>query len=419
MNQKATMNVIVPQIYMKSIGINTLSSLAFIFAMLIYAGFSAPFPANPGVAEVLIAFLLVIFVTIPTSVIVIGGGFTLYKQYFAMPVWLHLSFFLLLWWGVFNGGVVYAWGLNDVVRDVIPCIYLFVPLLLLPTINRSKMNWLYILPWLLSLMGVIMAVRFYYVVQISPFEIGKMYYFDNFLYLSYDPSVSFASVFLPIMAVHTWRSKSLIRWICSLLMLMGGVLALGSLMAVAQRAPLGLAAFSYFVYFLMISRKSIKKIMLLLALAIVIGAAAQHQIQSSYDLLMAKQENFGLNGKTDEMMTVIKETSGSVYSLLFGMGWGGLFHDPAVNNIKVSYTHSAVTFFLLKGGIFGLTIFVSYLFWLLRNLLKSMNIQNLPYILSCLVPLMIGLLFQVSYKTLSYGIILTLLCLLYQQRTSN
>lgn len=83
-----------------------------------------------------------------------------------------------------------------------------------------------------------------------PLEVGRMYYFDNFLYLPYDPSVSFAGVFLPIMAVHTWKSSSPFRWLGSLVMLTGGFLALGSLMAVAQRAPLALAMLCFAVYFI-------------------------------------------------------------------------------------------------------------------------------------------------------------------------
>ncbi|EGG37099.1 MULTISPECIES: hypothetical protein [Paenibacillus] len=387
-----------------------MGGLAFILALLIYAIFSAPFPANPGMTEVLIAALLVLFVSLPTGILVMSGGFTLYRRYDTVPMPLHLGFFVLLWLGLLNGGVIYRWDSTDILRDLIPCVYLFVPLLLLPAMNRSKFKWLSILPWLIAVMGVILSIRFYMEVRISPLDIGKMYYFDNFLYLPYDPSVSFAGVFLTIMAVHTWKSTNPLRWLSSLAMLIGGFLALGSLMAVAQRAPLGLAALCFAVYFGVSSGRSIRKLIVIIVILIGAGILAQEQITSSFDLLLSKQVNYGANGKTDELAAVLQETSKSVYTLLLGIGWGGLFFDPTYMS-EVSFTHSAFTFFLLKGGVIGITVFLAYLSWIIWKCLKRVNMQNLPYMLGAGVPIMIGLLFQPSFKTLSYGMLLTVLIL--------
>lgn len=78
---------------------------------------------------------------------------------------------------------------------------------------------------------------------------------------------------------------------------------------------------------------------------------------------------------------------------------------------EVSFTHSAFTFFLLKGGVIGITVFLAYLSWIIWKCLKRVNMQNLPYMLGAGVPIMIGLLFQPSFKTLSYGMLLTVLIL--------
>lgn len=395
---------------------NVLGILAFIIALLSYSLFSAPFPVNMGIAEIFIGGFLVLFVSIPTGLIVMTGGFTLYQRYSVVPIWLHIGFFLLLWCELFNGLIVQGWDITDIIRDIIPCVYIFVPLLLLPAMQRSTVNWLKILPWIISIMGVILSLRFYRVAQISPLDVGKMYFFDNFLYLPYDPSVIFAGIFLPLMAVHTWKSNSLISWLGSLLMVIGGFLALGSLMAVAQRAPLALAVLCFGVFFLIVTRQSIKKLILLILFLVLAGYLAQEQIQSSFQLLSDKQDSFGANGKTEELFAVLKETSQSPITLLFGVGWGGLFHNPAVANIQVSYTHSGFTFFLLKAGIMGIIIFVSYLLWICRHLLHGFTVNKSPIVLACVVPMLIGLLFQVSYKTLSYGIILTLMCLLFNDR---
>lgn len=390
------------------------NSSTFILALLLYAGLSAPFPANPGMIEAVIAALLILFVTVPVGIIVMSGGFALYRKYGLVPTWLHLGFFLLLWWQLFNGGVVHGWTLTDIVRDLIPCVYIFLPLLLLPAMTRATVRWSFVLPWILSAAGVILALRFYIEVQIWPWDLGKRHYFDNFLYLPYDPSVSFAAIFLPIMAVQTWRGTSPLRWISSLLMLSGGFLALGSLMAVAQRAPLGLAMLCFAVYFMTSSYRSFTRMVLLLIVAAGIGLLAQEQIESSYQLLSAKQEQVGDNGKSEEIATVLKEISRTIPTLLYGIGWGGLFYNPIYLS-EISFTHSAVTFFLLKGGLSGLVFFILYLLWIGKKLAGSLTSSTYPVLLAASVPLLIGLFFQPSYKTLTYGIILSLVCVLHRQ----
>lgn len=412
MSSKAAVNVVAPGIETMLVRGKPWTSFAFICGLLLYAVYSVPFPAQPGLIEGIIAALLIVFVSVPTGIVVMSGGFTIYQKYNLFPVALHIGFFTLLWLGLFNGAIVYSWNIVDIIRDLIPCVYIFVPFLLLPAMNRSKLNWFKILPWILSISGVVFAIRFYYEAGISPLDVGKMYYSDNLLYLPYDPSVSFASIFLPIMAVHTWKGTSLLRWSGSLLMLLSGLAALGSLMAVAQRAPLGLAVLCYCIYFLIGSRKSFKKILLLLLILISVFIFMRDQLASTFDLLMTKQENYGMNGKNNEMIAVLHETSRSIYSLFFGIGWGGLFYDPTYN-AEVSFTHSAITFFLLKGGIIGLLVFLFYLLWISRRILSSMTISSLPYSLAAIVPLIIGLIFQPTFKTLSYGMVLTFLCLLF------
>lgn len=365
--------------------------------------------------EGLIAVLLIGFVSLPLGMLVMCGGFSIYEKFQTVPVWLHISFFLLFWLGLYNGGVINGWGMTDIVRDAIPCLYLFLPILLLPVMRKSNLDWLRILPWVLAAVGVILSIRFFMTIHASPLDVGKMHFFDNFLYLPYDPSVVFASIFLPIMAIHTWRSRPL-HWGLSLLMVVGGLVALSSLMAVAQRAPIALTFLCYVVYCIAISRKSFAKLLLLVLVWAGILYFAQDQISGSYGLLAEKQQEFGSNGKLDELHSVLRETSHSGFAMLFGMGWGGLFSDPAVKGVRVSYTHSAVTFFLLKAGIVGLSLFLLYIAWVVYRALRFFRSGHLPLMLSLTVPLIIGLLFQVSYKTLTFGIILTMFCLFAESR---
>ncbi|WP_256252698.1 hypothetical protein [Paenibacillus sp. UNC496MF] len=387
--------------------------LTLLAALMIYGLLSSPFPDSPGLIEGMVAGLLVLFVTIPVGFVVMIGDFPIYRKYNLFPVWIHVGFFALLWIGLFNGIVVQGWQASDLIRDVIPFIYLFMPLLLVPVMVRTRLNWKVILPWALSLVGIIFAVRFFIVIGIAPWEIGTRSYFDNFLYLPYDPSVVFAAVFLPIMAIQHFKVTRLNSWLAGLLMLVGGMLCLASLMAIAQRAPIGLAVGCYFVYGLC---HSLKKFIALALILVFVFFAAQSQISGSFQLLADKQEEVGANGKLDELRTVFHETSDSVESLFFGTGWGGLFNDPIYGDEPVSYTHSVITFFLLKAGLTGLFLFFSYFFWVVRRALRNVSFKVLPGLLAAIVPIAVGFAFQPSYKTLTYGIVLAYLCMLHKRQ---
>ncbi|MBD0379769.1 hypothetical protein [Paenibacillus sedimenti] len=387
------------------------SSLYIALALLIYATLSSPFPQNPGVFEAAVALCLMLFVRIPIGALIAAGSFRGMDQYKSFPVWLHMLFFYLLWWELINGAVLQGNNLVDVIRDLIPFIYLFMPLFLLPAMQKAKLDWGAILPWIISLVGVIFSIRFYIKADINLTEIGRRYFSDYLLYFPYDPSVIFAGIFLPLMAIQIWRVKSPIRMIGSIVMVIGGALALGSLLAVAQRAPIGLAVVCFTVYALGVARQSIGKLVLVLVLFASVYMVAQDQIASSLDLLQAKQSEYGANGKTDEMFTIFKEVAKDPSAFFLGRGWGGLFFDP-IYMAKVSYTHSVITYYMLKAGVIGLITFILYLGWVLSRMLKAFTMSRLPVILASIVPMSIGMLFQPSYKCLSYGVILALVCAL-------
>ena len=107
---------------------------------------------------------------------------------------------LLLWIGLLNGGVVYGWDMTDIIRDLIPCVYLFVPLLLLPAMKRSTLNWLAILPWIISVMGVILSIRFYVVVQISLWKWAECITLIIFCIFRMIPAFRLPAYFFPL-----WR----------------------------------------------------------------------------------------------------------------------------------------------------------------------------------------------------------------------
>jgi hypothetical protein len=100
-----------------------------------------------------------------------------------------------------------------------------------------------------------------------------------------------------------------------------------------------------------------------------------------------------------------------------------VFKDPIIPEVEVSFTHSAFTYFLLKTGILGLTCFILYLSLIFKSFFNNSFSQHsvtsdyrmykIMVFLSALPAVIIGIFLQVSYKTLSFGVVLLSLLLFY------
>jgi hypothetical protein len=92
---------------------------------------------------------------------------------------------------------------------------------------------------------------------------------------------------------------------------------------------------------------------------------------------------------------------------LFGLGWGALFADPAVRGSRVSFVHNMNGYYFLKTGVLGSIAVFFYVFYLLSRP-RIRALRNLPWLLAGAGSLIVGLVFQPSYKVLTYGLILLL-----------
>lgn len=153
----------------------------------------------------------------------------------------------------------------------------------------------------------------------------------------------------------------------------------------------------------------------LLPLFFVACIALWPQIEQILLLLWSKQQIVGTNGKVAEWISVINLVFSSPQTALFGIGWGGIYSNPILNE-TTRFTHSAISFYLLKSGVLGLTTLLSIIVILIfqvRQFGNSRAFTTSRFILlvSCLPPLLIGVLLEPLYKMLSYGVILALLTL--------
>lgn len=405
----------------------------FIAALLLYPTISNPFPSNIGIAEILIGFLFVLSIDYNYLLPLDPRPFSLKFDYLAP---LQIILFILLFIPTLVIIISSKFTLSDYIRDVVPFLYIFIPYFYYSLIY-SEFKWYLCLPWIISLMGSILSFRYLYAIYaahgLAPFlSIGNASYRDDLLYLTYDSSAHFSAIFLLSSSTLLISKRKYV--LSTLVFLLGMLSFLGNLL-VAQRAPTFLTIFSVFIFLVITFARSKKTYFITLALfgfsILLIMSIQFNDLLSTllfdseklpiFSKLLEKQEKFGLNSKDSELYTVLGIVLSSATNLLFGIGWGSVFQDPIIPEVEVSFTHSAFTYFLLKTGLLGLVCFIAYLFIIFKSFFGN-SIFRLPttnefmthktlVFLSALPAIIIGVFFQVSYKTLSFGVVLLSLLL--------
>ena len=229
----------------------------------------------------------------------------------------------------------------------------------------------------------------------------------------YDPAMLFAASFLSacgvVLMVKSWRG-----WLPGIILAgMGASIAYGFMM-------LGLRAYTAFFGLAVLTVCMTKWrergfYTRLLPISLAAGIVLWPQIEAVLQLLWMKQQVVGLNGKAGEWWAVIHLVFSSPQTALFGIGWGGMLTNPIVDG-ATRFTHSVLSFYLLKSGLLGLFALLTVIVVLFFQGLRLGNKEGIAstrliLLISCLPPLLIGVLFEPTYKMLSYGVILALLVL--------
>lgn len=242
--------------------------------------------------------------------------------------------------------------------------------------------------------------------------------FDNperMLFLKlYDPATLFASIFLSgwgvVLMARSWRE-------C----LPGMILAVMGALIAYEFMKLGLRAHAV-LFVLSIATICLTQLrnrglyIRLLPVIFVACVLLSSQIEAVLQLLWAKQQLVGSNGKLNEWLDVISTVFSSFQTALFGIGWGGVLVNSIYSNAPTRFTHSILSFYLLKTGTIGLGVLLTIIGMLFARLQKAgvsgtFDIPRLILLVSCIPPLIIGVLFEPTYKMLSYGVILALFAL--------
>lgn len=376
----------------------------------IYGVFSSPFPDQYGLAELVIGVLLIIIILSQLPSLL--NNIIRSKHSSAA-----LAFSWLLTIPTLIGA--FTWEAGDMVRDVVPLGYLFFPLFLVSWCKKNREGRFVIsaLPLAMMLAGGAFAMRYFTTGGISFEDLERAVFLINLRYYSYDPTVTFTLIYGLLLAISLIRSTSLLKYPQILLFTGVGLLALASLGGIGQRAPIGIAFLMLVVYLAKFSRVSVAPAVVGLGLIVVVFLAFQGVFESFFSILSEKTDAVGINGKIEELELILSILSVSWSKMLFGVGWGGLYYNYLMGG-TIRFSHSIVGFYLLKTGIVGLLFLSFYVSWLVKLYLRVFilawrnDVMTLPLVFAIGSAPMIAML-QPTYKTLSFGLIMSLIPLLY------
>lgn len=322
----------------------------------------------------------------------------------------------------------------DVLRDVVPLGFLFLPLLLGLALSRDDLPpacpravhpgpvhpvpALPVLALGLAGIGVAFALR-----RLAlPAASGTPAF-----YLGNGPAVAFAAVWLPLLALVP-AGLGLPARHPPFRPMVGAVLRLAAL------AGGGLA---FTVLFLDVNRSTFAACTLALALALTLaltlggamalrpaGRATALPLLLGLPLLLLadasagllgelvrpfveKTGRVGVNGRGAELAAVAAVAGRDWATLLFGAGWGALMENPAVGGRPVSYTHGLPGYLLLKTGLAGCLAALLWAGALAGPWLRLLR-RDFGLALAAAAPVAVGVLFHTGYKHLCFGLLLCL-----------
>lgn len=427
-------------------------SALFISVALAFYALTTPCPHTLGFVQIAVALCLgaSVFFSKP-SLILNGVGLDNRNNYRLMAGSAQMAAMLFFITALFGAlirlnGELTLWMLG---RDILPYFFVILPLLFLNMGESTANRLTAIIPLVVSFVGIIYSFRFinsvleqagsiplYLGDQIKAYSCGCVQYRisrDAYCF-PFDPSVQFSAVYLVLRAVNeiSFNKRSLITGAMLIILAAAPIMAMCLLL---NRAMLGLLAIALVIYCARSMKRFLAAIVVIVTLTIAMVTAGAlitvktnvSAVESNSDevksdtrsgvkkdattiqnALLQKQKLMGFNNKTGELISLYQDLSQNSPNLIFGLGWGGRFYSPAVGQVA-SFTHSLLTYAVLKAGLFGLFLMLVYWAWFGHTYLKigkkfRHELAAELYAVNCVI--LISLFFQPTYKTPTYGVLL-------------
>ncbi len=387
-------------------------AICLFFACLIYGLFGSPTPDHLSWVEIWVGALLCL-----------STGIGRARDVFLKPVkgrfWKSAGQVFLLY-GISVPvlvGVIAGHDITAILRDIIPFLFLFLPLFLLPLI-RAKPYYFRSTLFVFLLIGLLFSIRSLLMRNVIGCDIWCT---DEKLYLENMPSVLFACLFMIGSAISFMTrgltAKHAMIFFCLMTL---SVLPIAAMVMTTQRASLGaVALYVVLIQGYYIFRAPVRGTNALLMLLIVVGII-NFSFASIFLSLWDKTQNVGLNMRPQELEAVWHVITHDLITFLFGIGWGGHFNSPAVGGLSVNFTHNFFSSMLLKTGIIGVCLCIAYTAGLLERLSRVV-IKNPVLGLALTAPILIDLTLYASFKSLDFGLVLLMISgsLIYSRQSES
>ncbi|CAO3374931.1 hypothetical protein [Azospirillum argentinense] len=380
-------------------------------ALLLYGLLSAPAPGQVRLAEAAIGALLVLGGGLLRPLSVVTGHSLLERGSppWEMPAVLALA--VLLWCPLMRG-VWLGWAPDDMLRDVVPLLYLFLPVLLVPMLRAAPDRAVTLLAAGMALAGVGFALRWWKQADWGFGAVGARAMADGGVYLLNAPSVLFAAIALPAFGVGLLTRGRRLWGRClwsaaGVAAILGGLLCLAALAGAVHRMALGLAAMAFAALGLWWLRRAPLAVLGVAAVALLSAALFPETLFGAVGQAAEKTRLAGANTRWEEADAALGLALSSPTAFLFGQGWGALLANPAVGGWRVSYTHTLATYAIAKTGVVGLCALVAYLGGLAPRVLALLR-SDPALGWAVVAPLVMALGAHTSFKYLDTGLLLTL-----------
>ncbi|MGH1404847.1 MAG: hypothetical protein ACRBDL_11460 [Alphaproteobacteria bacterium] len=379
--------------------------ICFFIACVLYAVLGSPTPDTFGYVEVLIGVLLALSVgagRMRDALLQPINRIETKKRYWksAGQAFLLYGLSVPLLVSVLSG-----YAPKAIMRDILPFLFLFLPLLLLQVI-RARPYYFRVILCSVCLIGILFSIR-----SVSMrYALGCPYWCgDELLYLENMPTVLFSCLFLIGVAMHrVARCFSLKSCLIAFSLLALSLVPLVSMILTLQRASVG-AVFLYvlvlLIYHVVRSPERAFGVVVVLLTAFSIAGLSFYGISSS---LLVKTQKVGLNMRPQEFYAVWQVVTASPISFLFGIGWGGSFASPAVGGLNVNFTHNFFSSIFLKTGVLGIIFGIAYVSGILERSFRVI-LKNPTLGLAIFMPVMIDITLYASFKSLDFGLMLLLI----------
>lgn len=364
-------------------------------AMAVYALWGSPTPDDPGWAEIVMALCLILACGTPSITALSVAG--------PRPA---LKLFLIYGMSVpLLAGCLKGHDPSLIVRDVFPFLFLCLPLFLTRVAGHDART-IHIYIYAICALGLAFALR-----ALGP-AYGYLPPAGELYYLSNAPTVLFAAIFMAGATIHCFTdAPRLAGWGKGCLALGFVVVILWAMLLDTQRATIAAIITSLLLFYAAaLWRTGIRAFLPAIIVAALV-AVFLPVFDDAVQAIAGKTAKVGLNMRAEELKAVIDTISPSVITALFGTGWGATMPSPAVAGIAVNFTHSLLSYILLKTGICGLVLTLAWLarvLWDIRAIMRHNLVSGVALLWAVAIPVFL----YASHKSLDFGLILLLVAVL-------